>query len=90
MLLPLDLPNAGEGLGVRGIPLTRTNARKRSTVRVSELFLLRVANYSDTFPVVGLMCTVTRIGSPLPNVGEGFGGEGDFTTMNQFRETRTG
>jgi hypothetical protein len=31
-----------------------------------------------------------QIGSPLPNAGEGFGGEGDSTQMNQFPETIAG
>ena len=31
-----------------------------------------------------------QIGSPLPNAGEGFGGEGDSTEMNQLPETIAG
>jgi hypothetical protein len=52
--------------------------------------LLRIANYSDTFASWSDTATVTDIGSPRPNAGEGPGGEEDASLLIQFPKLSCG
>jgi hypothetical protein len=61
-----------------GLKLYSGNQNDFKRVLIS---LLRIANYSDASASWSDTATVAGIGSPLPNAGEGPGGEGDTSLL---------